>query len=108
MAANSEKMKELFQDQAFLEELFSKESAEDAQALLKERGVEMTVEELNQFRKTLMDRMEGGGGELSEDDLENVAGGGVSEFFDIFADVVKIVEDVPNMAKTIGNFFRRW
>ncbi len=76
-----EKMKKLGEvmeaNEGFAEELYGQETAEEAQALLKEKGLEFTLEEINQVHEALvkMTEAQASGKELSEDDLEEVAGG---------------------------------
>lgn len=70
---NMENMKAAFADEAFVKDLFKLETAEEVQAALKEKSVELTEEELlticSFFTKAK-------GGELSDEMLEQVAGGG--------------------------------
>ena len=86
---NIEKIKEIFADEAFVKGLFELESAAEVQAALKEKGVEMSEEEILAVRD-LLAKMESGeisveqaeqwskqaeSGELSDEMLEQVAGG---------------------------------
>ena len=80
---NTEKIKEVFSDEAFVKSLFELESTAEVQAALKEKGVEMTEEEILGIRDLLI-KVESGkisaeqleNGELSDELLEQVAGGG--------------------------------
>ena len=80
-----EKMKELMQDEAFVNELVTKETPEDAQLFFEEHGVEMTLDECRGLYE-LLDKVANGeiseetlkkaaDGELTEEELEAVAGG---------------------------------
>ena len=86
---NIEKMKEVFADEAFVKGLFELDSAAEVQAALKEKGVEMSEEEILAVRD-LLTKMENGeisaeqaelwskqaeSGELSDEVLEQVTGG---------------------------------
>ena len=79
---NIEKMKEVFSDEAFVKNLFELETVAEVQAALKEKGVELTEEEILGIRD-LLAKMESGeispeqleSGELSDEVLEQVAGG---------------------------------
>ena len=79
---NIEKIKEVFSDKAFVKGLFELESAAEVQAALKEKGVEMTEEEILSVRN-LLAKVDSGevsaeqleSGELSEEMLGQVAGG---------------------------------
>lgn len=88
---NLEKMKEVFADEAFMKQLFELETAAQVQAALKERGVELTEEEILGIRDFII-KVERGeisaeqlekwaaqeeNGELSEEALEQVAGGSI-------------------------------
>ncbi|MEN1761400.1 hypothetical protein [Anoxynatronum sibiricum] len=76
-----EKMKKLRSlmeaDEVFAKELYMKETAEEAQVLLKEKGLEFTLEELKQVYEATLKALEAqaAGKELSESELEEVAGG---------------------------------
>lgn len=71
------KIKEIFSDEAFVKELFTKETPEEAQALLETKGIELSVDEIVKIRNVLVKKLEQAqsGEELSEDDLKDVAGG---------------------------------
>ena len=72
------RIKEAFSDQEFTKELFEMEKAEDAQAKLQEKGIKMTLDEVKALGKALQ-QAHSNNGELSEDALENVAGGIAAE-----------------------------
>lgn len=69
-----EKVKVLVQDEAFVKALINCDNPEDVQKLFADHGVELTLEEVTQMGKAL-EKMDPQSGELSEDDLEDVAGG---------------------------------
>jgi predicted ribosomally synthesized peptide with nif11-like leader len=62
-------------DKEFAKKLVSLDTPEELQAYLKENEMEFSIEEM----KTLKDVIKGKGGELSDDDLDGVAGGGIFE-----------------------------
>ena len=76
---NEERIKEIFADEEFVKELFSKETPEEVQALLAEKDIDVSIEELvaikNIIDKKLQAAADGEDGEICDDDLENVAGG---------------------------------
>ena len=90
---NVDKLKEVFSDEAFVKSLFELESAGEVQAALKEKGIEFSEEEIISIRDFLLKVEESDitkeqlekwtvqleDGELSEEELENVAGGIVLE-----------------------------
>jgi predicted ribosomally synthesized peptide with nif11-like leader len=68
------KLKEIFADKEFVEEVLAMETAEEVQAAIKEKGVELTLEEIDQTREQLVKIAENGE-EVSDEELEQVAGG---------------------------------
>lgn len=89
---NVEKMKEVFSDEAFVKSLFELEMAAQVQAALQEKGVELSEEEILSIRD-MLGKVERGeitqeqladwqkqaaDGELSDEALEQVAGGFMS------------------------------
>ena len=74
---NDQRIQEVFSDEAFVQKLFSLETPEEAQAALKEKGVEVSVEELSHLRDFIVANVNEHG-ELSLDALDNVAGGFLS------------------------------
>ena len=86
---NVEKLKEVLADEGFVKSLFALENAAEVQAALKEKGVEMTEEEVTAlcgfFAKVKSGEIsreqleqwaaQAESGELSEEMLEKVAGG---------------------------------
>jgi hypothetical protein len=79
---NLEKMKAVCADKEFVKSLFEMETAAEVQAALKEKGVEVTEQEILAVRDILA-KVESGdisvkqleSGELPEEMLEHVAGG---------------------------------
>ena len=98
---NVEKLKEVFADEAFVKGLFELESAAEVQAALKEKGVELTEEEILGIRD-LLTKVESGeisaeqleSGELPDELLEQVAGGSVLLTIGIVAAVVANVGSI--------------
>jgi len=86
---NTERIKEIFSDKEFVLSLMEMKSAEEAQVLLEQKGMELTVEQVEKVQELFLKvkngeitpqqlesmRRHAEDGELSEDDLENVAGG---------------------------------
>ena len=83
------KFKELLEDEAFTSKLATLETAEEVKAAFEEKGVHITVEQINAIHA----RLASGSGELSDDDLEVVAGGGVDDLVDIVVDGVGKIGD---------------
>ena len=86
---NMEKMKEIFSNEEFVKSLFAMETVAEVQAALKEKGLELTEEELMGIRAFFVKVEQGEisseqlehwvvqaeSGELSEELLEQVSGG---------------------------------
>ncbi|MDO4731008.1 MAG: Nif11-like leader peptide family natural product precursor [Clostridia bacterium] len=120
---NTEKIKEVFSDEIFVGSLFSMDTAAEVQAALKEKGIEMTEDEILSVRDLLC-KVESGEidseqlqnwssqtetGELSEEELEAVAGGVVLSAFGLIlfaaAVIVGAVSGVAIYSKITGT---RW
>ena len=79
---NKEKMQEVFSDKEFVKSLFEMETAAEVQAALKEKGIDVTEQEILSIRDIIA-KVESGdisakqleSGELPEEMLEQVAGG---------------------------------
>ena len=67
-----EKIKKVMSDEAYVKELLALETPEEVQASLEEKDIEMSLEEIKQAINLLSRYSEG---ELSEDELSEVAGG---------------------------------
>ena len=76
---NEERIKEVFSDEAFVKELFSKETPEEAQELLAEKDIDVSIEELVKLKDIIVAKLQavknGESAELTEADREDVAGG---------------------------------
>ena len=89
---NIERLKEVFSDEAFVKSLFELETVAEVQAALREKGIELTEEEILGVRDLMIKVEEGGisaeqlekwaaqieSGELSEELLEQVSGGSIT------------------------------
>ena len=91
---NEERIKGIFADEEFVKELFSKETPEEAKALLEEKDVEFTVEEVIKLKEIIVAKMEsaenGEEAELGDEDLEEVSGG-VLPLFAVAAAIAPLV-----------------
>ena len=88
---NEERIKEVFSDEEFVKELFSKETPEEAQALLAEKEIDMSIDELVKLKDLVAAKLQaaenGESTEITEEDLADVAGG-VAVLFAIMGLVV--------------------
>ncbi len=68
---NEQQIKELFSDEAFVSSIMEMENPEDVQKALSAKGLELSLAEI----KAIQEALSSNEGELSEDELEDVAGG---------------------------------
>lgn len=72
----------------FMQELMDLETAEDVQKALEQKDISLSIPEINKLQN-MLESQASGEGELSESDLEEVAGGGLFETLtDFFLDGV--------------------
>ena len=69
---NQQKIEQIFSDEVFVASLLNLDTAEAVQAALQEKGVTLSLDEICQVRDGLVAYANG---ELSEAELEQVAGG---------------------------------
>ena len=85
-----EKLNALLEDEAFLNKMLNAENPEQVSALFAENGITMSAKEVEILRSRLENA---DGGELSEDQLENVAGGVDLDLIDdVLNSIVKVGE----------------
>ncbi|NPV91236.1 MAG: hypothetical protein HPY50_10755 [Firmicutes bacterium] len=85
------KVQEVFSDEAFVKNLLALETPGEVQAALQNKGVDLAVEDIVKIKDVIVKR-QNAGGELSDEDLEGVAGGTlgdkVGESIDIIFDKI--------------------
>ena len=92
---NKEKLQQLMQDEEFLKEIMVLETVEEVQQAFKEKGADISIEDLDRIRELITKIIESNY-ELTEEELEKVCGGGYLEDF-------IIVPIVTSFFKVIGN-----
>ena len=106
------KLKEAFSDEKFVQELFSLEEPEDARKKLAERGVEMSLDEVKALPKAIeVAQKQQSGEELSEDELDDVAGGCLGTVSVLVVSALQTVGAaavVTGMGKKLIDAFRGW
>lgn len=77
---NEERIKEVFADKEFVKEFLSKETPEEAQDLLAEKDIDVSVSDLCKLMDMLIARVENPDAEAELDDeaLEDVSGGSLA------------------------------
>ena len=106
---NEERIKEVFSDEEFVKELFSKETPEEAKALLKEKDIDFSVEDLIKLREILVAKLQKSEGseevELGEDELEDVSGGTLTF---IIAVIISVVVNAAFVGYAFKKSGTRW
>ena len=102
---DEKKVQEIFSDEAFVGSLMAMESAEEVQAAVKAKGLDLTVGDIERIKAQLVS---GKSDELSSDDLDNVAGG-----FAITLALVGCIASCIGATASVGSFVhlvtrRRW
>lgn len=100
--AELKKLGEMVKDEAFARKLFELETAEEVKSELHAKGVDLSLDEINELARQMNEKAEklkDGGDELTEEELEEAAGG-----------VTPIVAYTLSVAATITYFAvtRRW
>jgi predicted ribosomally synthesized peptide with nif11-like leader len=70
------KLKEIFADKEFVEKTMAMETAEEVQSAVKEKGVDISIAEIESVKAELANHVSNPDSEeVSDEQLENVAGG---------------------------------
>lgn len=72
---NQEKITQVLSDQAFVESLMNMETPEQVQSAMKDKGIDLTIDDIVKVRELLVAKKDSSSDELTSDDLDNVAGG---------------------------------
>ena len=72
---NEEKIKEVSSDEEFVKSLMELETPEEVQKALAEKDIDLSVDDIKKIAKLIQKKADG---ELSDEDLESVAGGSVT------------------------------
>ncbi len=109
MAEKKDRLTELLSDESFMKNLFSQETPEKAQAILKENGVDMPVEEVFVMGKTVL-YMGEHDGELPDEFAEQVAGGALdlNSLAQSLGALPYAVQGFVSMIAGFGAFLKGW
>lgn len=97
---NEERIKEIFANEDFVKDLFESKSYEEAQAKLADKDIDMSIDELKQTFNLIQKKVDG---ELSDQDLEDVAGGLCLATATLIGTIVMTVGGVGLLAALVGN-----
>ena len=108
---NEERIKEVFADEVFVKEFWSKETPEEAQALLAEKEIDMSIDDLVKIKGLIVKKAQaienGESAELTEEDLADVAGGNIALLFGLMG-IVFLGVAAMNIIPYIDFERRRW
>jgi predicted ribosomally synthesized peptide with nif11-like leader len=93
---NEALIKEVFSDKEFVESLLGLETPEEVQTALKGKDLDLSIEDIENIQKALTAQENS---ELSEEEMENVAGG-----FAITAGIISAVAGVIGATAGSGSF----
>jgi len=88
------KIEEIFSDKEFVKELVALKDNAAVQAALKAKGLDLTEEKIAAIRESMAKKT----GELSDEQLEQISGGGIIQ--DV-KDLLEIAETVGEMASAL-------
>ena len=100
---NEELLKQVLSDTDFVKSLVELEHSEDVQTALKEKGVEISLKDITTIQNILTTQDEG---ELSEDELEDVAGGVLTITAAI--GIASIITSAIGATVAVGNGVNKW
>lgn len=69
-------VKEVFADEEFIKSLFHLETPQEVQTAMSGKGIELTVEQIVKIKELIVTRLDAGE-TLSDEELEDVTGGGI-------------------------------
>ena len=101
---DKEKLTEIFSDREFVKSFFEPKNEEEVQKVLKEKGINLSLQEIQKMREMLIQKKNG---ELSNEELEAVSGGGFWEWIhdgtlETIGEMIKTISDI---GEVIGDLF---
>ena len=99
---NEERIKEIFSDEAFVKELLSLDAAADIQALLKTKGIELDLDQIEKAIEIVAKKLAiiAAGEELGDDDLDDVSGGFAVTALGVASAIITVVGIAANVVIT--------
>ena len=99
---NEERIKEIFSDEAFVKELLSLDAAADIQALLKTKGIELDLDQIEKAKEIVAKKLAiiAAGEELDDDDLDEVSGGFAITTLGVVSAIISVVGFASSMVIT--------
>lgn len=96
---DKEKLTEIFSNKEFVKSFFEPKNEEEVQKVLKEKGIDLSLQEIQKIREILIQKKNG---ELSDEELEAVSGGG---FGDSFLKCLQVAQVISELIEGIGALF---
>ena len=96
---DKEKLTEIFSNKEFVKSFFEPKNEEEVQKVLKENGIDLSLQEIQKIREILIQKKNG---ELSDEELEAVSGGG---FGDSFLKCLQVAQVISELIEGIGALF---
>ena len=96
---DKEKLTEIFSNKEFVKSFFEPKNEEEVQKVLKEKGIDLSLQEIQKMREMLIQKKNG---ELSDEELEAVSGGG---FGDSFLKCLQVAQVISELIEGIGALF---
>jgi hypothetical protein len=103
---SEQEIRDIFSDEAYVSSLLALDTAEEVQASLAEKGVDLTAEEITKLLDSIQNYTESDG-ELSEASLETVTGGVLAELIMIIVLGLLVGTGVGGGVGLITNAVRR-
>ena len=90
---NEEKIKKIFADEAFVKELLSLDAAEEIQTLLKTKGIELDLDQIEKAKALVAKKLAlvEVGEELGDDELDEVSGGFAITTLGVVSAIISVV-----------------
>lgn len=99
---DKEKLTEIFSNKEFVKSFFEPKNEEEVQKVLKEKGIDLSLQEIQKMREMLIQKKNG---ELSDEELEAVSGGGLLEWLKDVQVISDMIETISDIGEVIGNLF---
>ena len=109
-----EKIKKLFSDDGFINQLLSKETPEEVQLLLEEQDVFISIKEIIDFKEQIKHKLaqiteDNTEFELTEEEMEHIAGGVFPTMTIVPVMIAAMFSDAPvAIGEKVQNVRERW
>lgn len=91
-----EKIKEVMQDESFVEEIFKMETPEDVQAAFKNKGIDISLDEVGTLGDIINAMSDKKSHNLCEEELNKIVGGAKNIFYEWAEKIKPVAQDMNN------------